>query len=168
MDSSKVRVLFVCLGNICRSPAAEGNFHHLVKERSLEHVFEIDSAGTSAYHIGEPANSNARRAAARDGVDLTSRARQFKSRDFDKFDYILAMDHQNYRDILAQARKEEDSVKVRLFREFDPSVKSGERTPDVPDPYFGGMDGFEKVQSIMKRTSAALLDSILKEQNVSS
>ena len=161
--AGKIRVLFVCLGNICRSPAAEGNFFHLVKSRGLTEKFQIDSAGTSAYHVGDGANGNARKAAARHGVKLTSISRQFVSQDFEDFDCILAMDRQNYRDILSLARDETDREKVIMFRKFDPEHTSSGAIPDVPDPYYGGMDGFDNVQDMMMRTSEVLLDWLLEE-----
>ena len=153
------RLLFVCLGNICRSPAAEGTFRHLVRERGLESEFEIDSAGTGAYHVGDPPNGRATATAARRGIRLEGAARQFKARDFDRFDLILAMDRSNYEDILSLARDDEQRGRVRLYRSFDPEV-SGSQIPDVPDPYYGGQSGFEQVQDIMERTSAALLDEV--------
>lgn len=158
-----IGVLFVCLGNICRSPAAEGTFRHLIAAERLEHRFRVDSAGTSAFHIGEGANPNSQRAAKKYGIRLESRARQFVPADFAAFDYILAMDGQNYRDILAQAASPADRERVSLFRTFDPAADSGS-SPDVPDPYYGGAAGFDKVQDIMNRTTRGLLDHILRER----
>ena len=154
----KIAVLFVCLGNICRSPAAEGTFRHLVKQAGLEHAFHIDSCGTSAYHIGEPANARSRRTAARHGITLTSRARQLQLSDFQTFDHILAMDRSNLQDIQRMAPADPHAT-ITLFRTFDPEAKS-DRVPDVPDPYYGGDDGFEEVQQIMLRTGASFLRHI--------
>lgn len=165
MTDRKIGVLFVCLGNICRSPAAEGNFRYFLEKESISSLFNVDSAGTSAYHAGEPANSHMRSAAARNGVELNGFSRQFEREDFRRFDYILAMDHENYRDILELARSEEDRNKVFLFRRFDPQ-NTGERIPDVPDPYYGGMSGFEKVQEMMFRTSASFLRWLRKEHGL--
>ncbi len=167
-------VLFVCLGNICRSPAAEGTFAHTVTEQSLAHRFHIDSCGTSAYHIGERANSTSRATARRHGIELNSRARQFASEDFERFDYIFAMDGSNYAELCSQAGDAADLERLWKFRLFDPAFQGGKlpaptyplpgdlrernaKAPDVPDPYYGGPEGFEEVQQIMLRTSAALL-----------
>ncbi len=158
----KIGVLFVCLGNICRSPAAEGTFRHFVGTENQAHRFDIDSAGTSAFHIGEPANANSQRAARKHGIALESRARQFQAEDFDRFDYILAMDAANYRDILNTARSAADREVVSLFRKFDPEI-SGSEIPDVPDPYYGGAAGFDRVQDIMNRTVRNLFDHITRE-----
>lgn len=164
MSAQTIGVLFVCLGNICRSPAAEGTFAHLVGKRGLAARFEIDSCGTSAYHIGEAANQTSRAVARRHGIELTSRARQFVPADFDRFNYIFAMDHSNASAIRGQARGPEDRERIHLFRAFDPLFSDGQQPgskkspPDVPDPYYGGEDGFEEVQQIMLRTSENLLD----------
>ena len=168
MGASKetIGVLFVCLGNICRSPAAEGTFRHLVAERGLKERFRIDSAGTSAYHIGEPANSSSQRAARKHGIRLDSRARQFIPPDFAEFDYILAMDSSNYQNILSQARLDQDRQRLHLFRSFDPEVADRGGAPDVPDPYYGGAEGFENVQNIMNRTVVGLLDHIAGERGL--
>ncbi|MCB1160776.1 MAG: low molecular weight phosphotyrosine protein phosphatase [Leptospiraceae bacterium] len=155
----KKRVLFVCLGNICRSPAAEGAFTDLVQKSKLESKFIIDSAGTGEWHIGELSHPNTRKTAKKRGIELIHRARLFTRDDFDKFDYILAMDSSNLSNILAMARNEEDKKKVFKFRRFDPEV---EGEPDVPDPYYGGLQGFSNVQEICERTSKGLLDWILK------
>ena len=148
------RICFVCLGNICRSPTAEGIFQHLVNERGLSSWFFIDSAGTSAWHVGEPANSKSRQVAGRYGVQLLSRARAFDRRDFEEFDLLLAMDEQNRIDMISLDPEGRYVQKVRMMRDFDP-------TPDsmsVPDPYFGGMDGFQKVFDVLYRSSEQLLD----------
>lgn len=182
-SNDSIGVLFVCLGNICRSPAAEGTFAHVVAERSLVDRFRIDSCGTSAYHIGEAANSTSRATARRHGIELKSRARQFTSQDFDRFDYIFAMDGANFSEIASLARGADDLQRVFKFRAFDPDFAGvlavgadpaaspdagrgsgragGKQPPDVPDPYYGGPDGFEEVQQIMLRTSSHLLDWLL-------
>lgn len=153
------KVCFVCLGNICRSPTAEGIFQHLVEKENLSDYFVIDSAGTSGWHIGEPANSRSRMVAEKYGVRLASLGRQIDSRDLDEFDLVLAMDDQNLRDIQALARSEEQRSRIRLMREFDPEPGDG----NVPDPYYGGMDGFENVFRILYRSCESLLDQ-LKER----
>ena len=149
------RVCFVCLGNICRSPTAEGIFQHLVNERGLQAFFEIDSAGTSGWHEGELANSKSRQVAQHHGVSLMTRSRPFRPFDLDYFDLMLAMDRQNLRDMTSLATIESQRVKVRLMRDFDP-----ESGGDVPDPYYGGMDGFEDVFQILRRSCGTLLDHL--------
>lgn len=165
MANRKIGVLFVCLGNICRSPAAEGNFRYFLEKENILPLFDVDSAGTSAYHAGEPANSKMRSAAARDGVELNSISRQLEPADFRRFDYILAMDHENYRDIMGMAHSDADRKKVILFRRFDPQ-NNEERIPDVPDPYYGGISGFERVQEMMFRTSAEFVSWLKKEHDL--
>ncbi len=150
------QVVFVCLGNICRSPTGEGLFQHLVNERGLEHYFVIDSAGTAAYHVGEPANSKSRMIAKERGVELHSKARQFSPSDFGIFDLIIAMDKENKKNILALAGSDADKNKVMLMRDFDPKPGDG----NVPDPYYGGLDGFVSVFDIVKRSCASLLDQL--------
>lgn len=149
------KICFVCLGNICRSPTAEGVFQHLVNERGLSAYFEIDSAGTSAYHIGESANSKSQRTAKEHGITLHSRARRFKPFDLDYFDLILAMDNENHQNIRQMATAEQ-AVKIGRMRDFDPDPGDGE----VPDPYYGGIDGFENVFQIVKRSCEGLLDQL--------
>jgi protein-tyrosine phosphatase len=149
------KVLFVCLGNICRSPAAEGAFLHIVREAGLEDEFVTDSAGTGAWHVGEQADERMRRAAARRGITLPSVARQVTRGDFDRFDLIVAMDSTNLA-TLERLAPSAHRGKIRLFREFDPESGGG----DVPDPYYGGPDGFEEVLDIVTRTARALLDEL--------
>lgn len=156
-------ICFVCLGNICRSPTAEGVFQHLVEERGLIDYFEIDSAGTSAYHIGEPANSKSQAVANEEGITLHSRARKFKPADLDHFDMIVAMDRQNYEDIKALDPKGQFSEKIYMLREFDPEADTDHE--DVPDPYYGGMNGFQNVFNIVYRSSAHLLDQLANHVN---
>lgn len=149
------RVLFVCLGNICRSPAAAGAFQHLVRKAGLDDRFAIDSAGTGAWHVGEPADARMCAAADRRGIALTGRARQIVKQDFERFDHILAMDASNLQ-YLQQRAPVQYLVKIRLFRDFDPEAP-GE---DVPDPYYGDSDGFDHVIDIVTRTGRALLDHL--------
>lgn len=152
------KVCFVCLGNICRSPTAEGIFLHKVKEAGLESYFYIDSAGTAAYHVGEPANSKSQATANKHGVHLPSKARKFDYSDFEEFDLILAMDSSNLLSLEEMDHKHRYTDKIRLMREFDPTPDDGE----VPDPYYGGMQGFENVFQILDRSCENLL-SILAE-----
>lgn len=149
------KICFVCLGNICRSPTAEGIFQHLINERGLENYFEVDSAGTSAYHIGESANSKSQRTAQKHGITLHSRARRFQGSDLDYYDLILAMDQENLNNVLQLASDDQEN-KVGLMRDFDP--QPGNR--EVPDPYYGGPKGFENVFQIIKRSCENLLDKL--------
>lgn len=148
-----IKVLFVCLGNICRSPLAEGVFKNMVEESGLANYFEIDSCGTSAYHVGELADSRMRDVAYSHGVLLTSKARQFIKNDLKDFDYIIPMDRANYNSI----KSDEYESKVFLLREFDVSSTNDK---NVPDPYYGGIDGFENVYQIVNRSCAVLLNKI--------
>lgn len=150
------RLCFVCLGNICRSPTAEGLFIHQVKNEGFQDFFYIDSAGTAAYHVGEPANSKSQSVANQYGVILPSRARKFEYSDLEEFELILAMDSENYRNLVALDRKDQYSHKVRMMRDFDPQPENNE----VPDPYYGGMDGFENVYRVLERSSQALLEQL--------
>lgn len=151
------KILFVCLGNICRSPLAEGVFRKQVAEAGLGDEFEVDSAGTGAWHVGEAPDRRMRQTASRHGVYLDDiQARTFNRADLDRFDLILAMDRSNLRDILAMADPEQ-RTKVKLFRSYDGS-DVGQK--DVPDPYYGGPDGFEHVFEIVERTSKNILSSV--------
>ncbi|MEA2411385.1 MAG: low molecular weight protein-tyrosine phosphatase [Thermoleophilaceae bacterium] len=146
------RILFVCLGNICRSPTAEGVMRRLVREEGLEGEIEIDSAGTGGWHVGAPPDARATEAAGRRGTTLTGSARRFDpAADFDRFDLILAMDAENRRDLLALAPDEGARAKVRMFL-------PGDR--DVPDPYYGGDAGFESVLDLAEGAARELLDEI--------
>ncbi|MBO6792904.1 MAG: low molecular weight phosphotyrosine protein phosphatase [Balneolaceae bacterium] len=150
------KLVFVCLGNICRSPTAEGLFIHHVKEAQLQSYFYIDSAGTAAYHVGEPANSKSQFTANQHGVNLPSRARRFEYADFEEFDLILPMDSSNYRNLKELDRNNRFADKIVMMRDFDPQPGDG----NVPDPYYGGMQGFENVYQILDRSSKALLEEL--------
>jgi protein-tyrosine phosphatase len=151
------RILFVCLGNIVRSPLAENMFLHLADQAGLGEKYMADSAGTGGWHAGEQPDSRMRRVAADHGFEYSGRARQFERRDFDRFDLIVAMDRNNRSDLLGIARSEADRARIRLMREFDPL---GGPNADVPDPYYGGIDGFEKVYRIVERACRGLLESL--------
>lgn len=150
------KVNFVCLGNICRSPTAEGIFIHKVKEAGLSAYFHIDSAGTAAYHIGQPADRRSQAAANKHGVELPSRGRQFSYSDLEEFDLILAMDEENLSNIRALDKNGKYHDKIKMMRDFDPRPENGE----VPDPYYGGAEGFENVFRILDRSSEKLLDTL--------
>ncbi|TPV93102.1 MAG: low molecular weight phosphotyrosine protein phosphatase [Myxococcales bacterium FL481] len=156
-DRVAVRVCFVCLGNICRSPTAEGVFLKLVREAGLESSFVVDSAGTGSWHVGAPADARARATAKRRGIELVSRARQFKPDDFDRFDVVVAMDHTNAADLRAMARAPSEAAKVRLLRDFG---APGDHGQAVPDPYYGGDDGFEVVFDLCEVACSGLLDAM--------
>ncbi|MEB3211333.1 MAG: low molecular weight protein-tyrosine-phosphatase [Leptolyngbyaceae bacterium] len=154
------RLLFVCLGNICRSPSAEGIMNHLIKERGLEDRVMCDSAGTSSYHIGSSPDSRMTAAAKRQGIELRGQARQFTRADFATFDLILAMDRQNYRDIMRLASSDEEESKVKLMCSYCRTYSDDE----VPDPYYGGAEGFQYVINLLLDACDGLLDSLsLKE-----
>jgi protein-tyrosine phosphatase len=155
-----MRLLFVCMGNICRSPTAEGTMRHVLLEAGLDSRVEVDSAGTGAWHVGEPADPRARAAAWRRGIELHSVARQVTREDLDSFDLILAADAENQRALLTLAGEDPARrAKVRRLREFDQvSVETGEL--DVPDPYYGGADGFERVLEIVDAACRGLLAEI--------
>jgi len=153
------KVLFVCLGNICRSPTAEGVFRAQVAAAGLSEVIGIDSAGTAAWHIGKAPDQRAQAAATRRGYDLTAlRGRQVAIADFGEFDYILAMDRSNLADLLAQCPAEQRH-KVRLFLSFSSQWQDHE----VPDPYYGGADGFDHVLDMVEDAAHGLLSDIRAE-----
>ncbi|MGM0444615.1 MAG: low molecular weight protein-tyrosine-phosphatase, partial [Fibrobacterota bacterium] len=140
-----VQVLFVCLGNICRSPSAEAVMQSLVDDAGLSDRIRLDSAGTAAYHVGEPADRRMQQHAQRRGYDLTSRARQFEYADFDRFDYIIAQDNSNYHSLRQQDRTGKYTAKLYRMTDFARTVDE----PEVPDPYYGGPQGFELVLDIL-------------------
>jgi protein-tyrosine phosphatase len=152
-----MRICFVCLGNICRSPTAEGVFRKLVIDAALDARLTIDSAGTGAWHIGEPADPRSRRAATRRGYDLTHLARKFTADDFDRYDLVLAMDRDNYDSLQRLARGRTHVPMIRMLRSFDDSAPAD---AEVPDPYSGGDDGFEDVLDICERACRGLLDHV--------
>src|SRR4051794_18263084 len=156
-----VRLCFVCLGNICRSPTAEGIMINLVHSAGLASRFEIDSAGTAAYHVGERADRRSRQTAKTRGVDLPSVARAFAHDDFERFDYVLAMDTQNQRNLLALARSPQARAKVHLLRSFEP--EHGRDGLSVPDPYYGGPEGFDRVYDICDAACRGLLTHLQRE-----
>ena len=153
------RVLFVCLGNICRSPTAEGVMRSLVEQAGLQERIEIDSAGTGAWHVGSPADARASATARARGVALESVARQVVLDDFEEFDLVLAMDSENLRALTRLASDEEQRARIRLLREFDPASE-GAADLDVPDPYYGGEHGFEAVFDLVQAACAGLLGRI--------
>ncbi len=153
-NKKKIAVLFVCLGNICRSPVAQAVFEHQVQKEGLDYYITADSAGTAAYHVGEKADSRMRRTAKIHGVEITHRARKFCKEDFDRFDLILAMDASNFENILDLASNNKKRIKVKMFRQYDPECGEDK---NVPDPYYGGSEGFELVYNIVERTGLEIL-----------
>lgn len=151
------RILFVCLGNIVRSPLAEGMFRHLAELAGVADKYQIDSAGTSNYHIGEPPDSRMVRVAARNGLHYSGAARQVLRRDLQDFDLLIPMDEDNRAGLLALARGAEQLGKIHLLREFDPH--GGPRAA-VPDPYYGGIEGFEETYRIVERSCQNLLQAL--------
>ena len=151
------RVLFVCLGNICRSPAAEAAFSALAAEAGLTDEFVLDSAGTGSWHVGELADARMRQAASRRGIPITSRARTVVPDDFNDFDVILAMDASNLATLRRLAPRKH-TARVQLFRDLDPEAQGH----DVPDPYYGKDNGFDDVLDIVTRTGRAWLAELTK------
>lgn len=160
------RLLFVCLGNICRSPTGEAVMRHLVAEAGLTDRIVIDSAGTGAWHVGHPPDERSTAAAAARGITLAGRARQVRDADFDDFDLLLCADAANVRDLLALLPPDSPArARVRRLREFDPAaVAAGDL--DVPDPYYGGPDGFDAVLDLVERACAGLLAQLRDGQAV--
>lgn len=150
------KLLFVCLGNICRSPSAENIMNHLIAEAGLSQSVVCDSAGTSSYHIGNPPDRRMTLAATQRGIQMTGRARQFTEADFKEFDLILAMDQSNYDDILSLDRTGQYRHKVRLMCEFCRHHSDVE----VPDPYYGGPEGFNYVIDLLMDACAGLLEEV--------
>lgn len=157
MSEPRVRLLFVCMGNICRSPLAEGIFRDLVVGQGLEGRIHIESAGIGSWHVGELADPRTRAVAERRGLRLTSRARQVSREDLDRFDLVVAMDEDNLRGLEQLRSAAPPRAEVRRLREFDPAA---EGDLDVPDPYYGGEDGFDHVHEMIARSCEGLLDHL--------
>lgn len=156
MEVKKVGVLFVCMGNICRSPTAEGVFRHLVRLENLEDMIQTDSAGTHAYHVGNPPDARAQATAERRGIELHDlRARRVSADDFELFDYVLAMDRDNHQ-ILSALCPPGYETRLRMFMEFASHLN----IPEVPDPYYGGASGFERVFDMVEEAARGLLEDI--------
>lgn len=162
MPETRIKVLFICLGNICRSPLGEGVFLHLVKKAGLEQAFLIDSAGTSGYHDGEDYHIESRRVARDRGVALQGVSRKLIAADLDEFDYLIAMDSSNYQNILSLDTDGKSAPKV--FRLLD--LADDIDIVDVPDPYYGGPDGFDLVFDYIESGCRGLLEKIRAERNL--
>ena len=162
-SDEKINVLFVCLGNICRSPLAEGLLREKVRAAGLEDRFRIESAGTGDWHVGEGPDDRMQAAARRNGLDISAQcAQQFVAKHFEEFDHIFVMDKSNLHDVLFLDEQDRYDGKVRLFREFDPQPGDYQ----VPDPYSGGRQGFENVFAIADRTTAKILDRLVEEESM--
>lgn len=159
INGNERKLLFVCLGNICRSPLAEGLFLHLATQRGVADLFEIDSAGTGAWHAGNPADPRSLAVAHAHGIHLASIARQVDpDHDFTRFDLLLAMDQSNKTDLINLGAPPQ---KVLLMRQFDPALNHAEpHLLDVPDPYYGGGDGFQRMYDMLLQSCAGLLDQL--------
>jgi protein-tyrosine phosphatase len=158
-----LRLCFVCLGNICRSPIGEGVMRHLLREAALAERVEVDSAGTAGYHAGDAPDSRARGAGRRVGIEVGGRARQFKRVDFERFDYVLAMDRSNFEDLCELAPDAAARAKVHLLRSFDAASPQG---ASVPDPYYGGDEDFDDVVQICLAACRPLLERLRHEHSL--
>ena len=156
MSTDPTAVLFVCLGNICRSPLAEGVFRHLVSERGTAELYHIDSAGTGAWHVGEPPDRRSAEVARRHRVVLQGSARQISPEDLERFHWVIVMDRQNLAAVEALQRGHGGGANVRRLRDFDPDPGNG----DVPDPYYGGPQGFDEVYALVHRSLEGLLEQL--------
>jgi protein-tyrosine phosphatase len=156
------RLLFVCLGNICRSPSGENIMNHLIQQRGLTDKIVCDSAGTAAYHVGNPPDQRMTAAAQRQGIVMQGVARQFNRGDFEDFDLILAMDKENYRNILALDRQNQYGDKVKLMCQFCRTYSDSE----VPDPYYGGEAGFNYVIDLLRDACGGLLDQLIETRQI--
>ena len=157
--TSSIKVLFVCMGNICRSPTAEGVFRKVVADAGLSDRIHIESAGTHAYHVDEPPDRRAQAAAERRGFSLVDiRARRISNEDFERFDYIFAMDRDNLQ-LIKDAAGEQQRTEIHLFLEY----ATGGRVSEVPDPYYGGAAGFERVLDLVEDASSRLVELLRKQ-----
>lgn len=159
----KHSILFICLGNICRSPAAEGNMLHIVEKHGMEKEFRIDSAGVGGWHTGQLPDRRMRSHGAQHGYDFSSRARQFSRSDFGRFDHIIVMDHENYADITAMAQTPEEHRKIRMMTDF---LRHHPGHSSIPDPYYGGDRGFELVIELLEDACEGLFEQLRTPSSV--
>ncbi len=152
------KILFVCLGNICRSPVAEGIFNHKIKERDIEKLFVVDSAGTGSWHVGNLPDKRMRSKALSRGIELTSRARQIEENDLYEFDHILVMDKDNLDAVKSLTKDQNNPInsKIKLIL----SYSKNSQLEEVPDPYYGGQTGFDKVIDLLDDAIDGLIDSL--------
>jgi protein-tyrosine phosphatase len=158
-----ISICFVCLGNICRSPTAEGIMRSLVLRSKLQDRIHVESAGTAAYHAGELPDRRSRAAASARRIELSSRARQFTPEDWERFEYVLAMDRENFRELADAAPNAAARAKLSLLLSFDPASQPG---AEVPDPYQGGHDGFEEVLDLCEAACTGLLEHLRREHRL--
>jgi len=156
-----IKILFVCMGNICRSPSGEAVMNSIIEKNNLQDKIVCDSAGTIAYHEGESADARMQSHAIKRGYNLTSIARQIKYSDFEKFDFIIAMDSDNYRDILALDSEKKYRDKISMMMDY--ATKHNDS--DVPDPYYGGAEGFEYVLDLLEDACSGLLNHIVTSRD---
>ena len=154
------KILFVCLGNICRSPAAEGIFKQKIKERDLEKLFMVDSAGTGGWHVGNLADSRMRETALSRGIELTSRSRKIEESDLYEFDHILVMDNDNLYNVKSLIKDKSNPLHSKI--ELILSYSKDSKLEEVPDPYYGGQHGFDKVLNLLDDAIDGLIDSLMK------
>ncbi|MBK7103764.1 MAG: low molecular weight phosphotyrosine protein phosphatase [Ignavibacteriae bacterium] len=157
-----IKVIFVCMGNICRSPSGEAVMNKFVKKAGLENEIQCDSAGTIAYHEGEQADARMKRHAIKRGYRITSIARKFRNIDFENFDYIIAMDKDNFRNLLSLDTEKKFAKKIFMMTNFSSENKYNE----VPDPYYSGPEGFELVLDILEDSCYGLLNKIISDHNL--
>ncbi|WP_349261004.1 low molecular weight protein-tyrosine-phosphatase [Baekduia sp.] len=160
-----VRLLFVCMGNICRSPTAEAVMRDLVAREGLDGAVEIDSAGTGAWHVGQPPDRRSTAAAKARGIVMEGAARQVTGADFEAYDLLLAADEQNAAALRAAAPDDDAASRVRLLREYDPAAVAA-KDLEVPDPYYGGADGFDDVIDMVDAACRGLLDRLRADGRV--
>lgn len=162
-EKAKVKVLFVCMGNICRSPMAEGAFRQILESAGLTEQIYVDSAGTHSYHVGAPPDARGQATAQRRGIDLRGlRARKVTEMDLAEFDYVLAMDQDNFADLLELSPNTELRRRIHLFLDFAPGLPERE----VPDPYYGGPTGFERVMNLVEEAGRGLLTQIREQHRL--
>ncbi len=165
MIDGKIHILFVCLGNICRSPMAEALFKHHIKEQSLVQFFSIDSAGTGSYHEGKNYHSSTIRVVQENGIEIDGHSRPVQAKDFTNFDYILAMDESNY-DNLETMAAENPQVKAKINHILAYSTESHRHGLSVPDPYFSGYNGFQSVFDLLNDACLGFLQALIQEHKL--
>ncbi len=158
-----IKILFVCLGNICRSPLAEGIFNHLVAQKGLQQVLTSHSAGTADYHVGEPADHRTIKIAKRHGIEIHHEGCMLAEEHFQEYDYIVAMDHSNYLNITRHSGYATSKATIVMMRNFDTAASD----LNVPDPYFGSMDGFERVYQMLTKACEGFIDFLVEKYNLS-
>lgn len=162
---SVTKLLFVCTGNICRSPLAHRLFEHLAAERGVAECYEVESSGLSAYHVGDNADERMQAVAAGHGLRLDHRSSQFELDDLHYYDRVIVMDAGHLQTIRRRVKQPKLLAKIEMFRAYDPEISHSDKPPDVPDPWYGGIGGFENVYEIVHRTTQALLDRLETERS---